>query len=382
MLHIFALSLTILIYIALAVSYFGWGTTTTRLLDLKSQKQYIVTSYIWIGWAFTLFIFQLIHFIFPLKGLIIIPVIIIGFAFAIPNIVTSYRRRFNQSIRLSRSKLLFIVAVGLTLSGWIASRAMLPPNAYDSGLYHLNAVRWINSYPIIPGLGNLHGRLAFNQTFFIYVAALNFYPLFGNGRSIANSFLFLLTIATAFDLLRPVFKKPSILLSSHPFHYTSIIFIFPILAYLAFTSKGITSPSPDLTSSLLQISMFMVFVNGIGHLISGQHEQDHAAMLLIILATTAVTIKLSNLAFSAVIIGFVLAYARKTSRRRIRRVTYFALPAIALCTIWCVRGFVLSGAPLYPSTVGYIPIEWAVPKEKVVEEANWVYSWARQPHTH
>ena len=382
MLHIFALSLTILIYIAIAASHYGWGAITTHLLGLQKQKQCIATSYVWIGWAFTIFIFQLIHFILPLKGFIIIPIFIIGFVFTIPNIVTSYRRWFSQSTRLSRSKLLFIVAVGLTVSAWIASRAMLPPNAYDSGLYHLNAVRWINSYPIIPGLGNLHGRLAFNQTFFLYVAALNFYPLFGNGRSIANSFLFLLTIATAFDLLRPVFKKPSILLGSHPFQYISIIFMFPILAYLAFTSEGIASPSPDLTSSLLQISMFMFFVNGIGYLISGQHEQDHAAMLLVILAATAVTIKLSNLAFSTVIYGFVLTYAWKKSRKRIRRVIYFALPVIVLFTIWCVRGFVLSGAPLYPSTIGYIPIDWAVPREKVIDEANWIYSWARQTHTH
>jgi len=43
-------------------------------------------------------------------------------------------------------------------------------------------------YPYRSGLGNLHGRLAFNQSFFVYVAALNFYPFFGYGRSIANSF--------------------------------------------------------------------------------------------------------------------------------------------------------------------------------------------------
>ena len=66
--------------------------------------------------------------------------------------------------------------------------------------------------------------------------------------------------------------------------------------------------------------------------------------------------------------------------------THIAGRAVALCAavilVWCVRGVVLSGAPLYPSTIGYIPVEWAVPEEDIADVANWIYSWARQPDTH
>ncbi len=128
--------------------------------------------------------------------------------------------------------------------------------------------------------------------------------------------------------------------------------------------------------------MFMILVHGTGNLISGLRKQPHTVVLLTVLAATAVTIKLSNLAFSAVVMGFVLVYVWKTSNQRIRGVVHSVLPAVMVCAIWCLRGFVLSGAPLYPSTIGYIPVEWAVPMEKVIDEANWVYSWARRPGTH
>jgi hypothetical protein len=73
---------------------------------------------------------------------------------------------------------------------------MLAPDNYDSGLYHLQSIRWDNTYPIVPGLGNLHERLAFNQSFFEFVAALNFQPYFGHGSALANSFLYLLGMAS------------------------------------------------------------------------------------------------------------------------------------------------------------------------------------------
>ena len=380
--HMAALSLTLSIYAILAVSYFGWGTAATYLLGLKGQENSSATASIWLGWAFTLLIFQLIHLVSPVIALVVIPVFIIGFAIAIPQLVTSYRHHAKQlSVRkpwISSG----IMALVLTVSGWTASRSMLPPTHYDSGVYHLSAIRWTNSFPIVPGLGNLDGRLAFNQSFFTYVAALNFYPFFGHGRCIANSFLFLLTLATFVGFLHPLFKEPSLLTKLHPFQYAPSLFTLPVLAYLALSSDGLASPSPDLASILLQLVMFVILAYGVGAWIRGQRKQPFAALFLVVLAATAVTIKLTNLAFSAVMMGFVLAYTWQTTNACIRGGARILLPAIILIVVWCLRGFVLSGAPLYPSTIGYIPVDWAVPREQVVKIANWVYSWARKPGAH
>jgi hypothetical protein len=375
--HLSALSLTFIIYAILAIAYFGWGKAITYLLGLNRGENHYLTADIWMGWAFCLLLFQLIHFVLPITAFVVVPVLLIGITFAVLQILKAYRHFTDR-----RSILMLVVwfAIAIVVSAWIASRSMVPPDNYDAGLYYFNKMRWINTFPIVPGLGNLYGRLAFNHSFFTYAAALNLYPFFGHGRSIANSFLLLLTVATFIDFLRPAIKQPSLLIESHPFQYTSIIILFPALAYLAFSSNGLSSPSPDLTSTLLQLTMMILLIQGIGEWQNGRTDQKYRAVYLSILAITAVTVKLSNLAFSATIIGFIVLYTRKSPATQL--VVRTTALSVIMILVWCLQSIVLSGAPLYPSTIGYLPVEWAVPIEEVAEEARWVYSWARYPGPH
>jgi hypothetical protein len=184
--QILALALTFLLYLLLGLSYFGWGQFVGGILKIKKQNNHPEITQIWIGWATTLLIFQIIHFIFPLTVYVVAPIFVVGIIFSYKKVVLNHKCWFQEPV--NKLKITGILIVSFTLAAWIASRSMLSPEFYDSGLYHFNAIRWINSYPIIPGLGNVHGRLAFNQSFFTYVASLNFYPFFNNGRVIANSF--------------------------------------------------------------------------------------------------------------------------------------------------------------------------------------------------
>ena len=377
--YLSALIQTLFIYIIMGIAYFGWGSMMTQVLGLSGdQTKHSAITRIWLGWAVTLLILQFVHIRFALTAYIAAPIFALGIAFSLPSIIHSFRRQLQMRPRWMR--FLGILMITLAVTGWIASRSMLTPINYDSGLYHFNAIRWINSFPIVPGLGNLHGRLAFNQSFFTWVAALNFYPLFNHGFAVANSFLFLLTTATLVAALLPILKQPSLLLESHTFPYVSALFAIPILGYLAFFSNGLSSPSPDLASTLLQITLFVLFAQDIAAWTKGDGLNIDRAIILTILSTTAITIKLSNLAFSAAIIGFYLI--RIWHAHHLRGALRVMLPALVVILIWVGRGYMLSGAPLYPSTIGYLPVEWAVPKAMVAEEAKWVYSWARQPGSH
>lgn len=380
--HLGALSMAFLLYAGLSAAYFGWGVAATRIVWGKNLEQFSVTSSIWIGWAFTLFVFQLVHFVLPVNAYVVLPVFAGGVMLTCAHTGTGRHRRAGAAPKVAPAALLGMILVAALLSGWIASRAMLAPAEYDSGLYHFNSIRWINSFAIVPGLGNLHGRLAFNQSFFTYVAALNFFPFFGHGRSVANSFLFLLTTATFAGLLRPILRKPSLLITSHPFEYLSVLFALPVLGFLALSSNGLASPSPDLTSTLLQIVMFVVFANGVGAWVRTHENQESRVVLLVVLAATAVTIKLSNLAFSGMILALVILFELKSSPSGFRRSARLVGITLAILLVWSLRGFVLSGAPLYPSTAGYVDVEWSVPVEKVTDEARWASSWARQPGAH
>ena len=374
-----ALVQSLIIYLLLAIAFLGWGKAAARVLGLTESLDGSWLLPVWLGFAATLLTLQLLHLVLPLTAQVVVPVFALGVIFAIRPIAMQIQHRSRPFVS---TEFVLVCAILAIVAGWIALRAMLlRPNDYDSGLYHFTAIRWIFSHPIVPGLGNLHGRLAFNSSFFVLVAALNFQPYFGHGPFIANSFLLVLAIATMADLLRPLARRPSLLAGSHPFLFGAPLFALPPLGYIAMSPR-LSSPSPDVTSTIIQIVLFVMLCDGVARWRAGDRHQDYRALLILVLAVTAVTIKLSNLAFSIGIAVFVIAYWTQNRLPRARSAVQIFLPAAVLGLVWTFRGFLLSGAPLYPSTIGYIPMEWAVPRAAIVEMAYWVYSWARSPGEH
>jgi hypothetical protein len=382
--HLVAVTTALAIFLILGLSYYGWGRVLVKILRVKETPSGNHLRPIWLGWALTLVFFEGLHFFLPLQYYVVIPVFLIGIAVSIAFANQELKSPFKLAEPFLPDGLIttvFMVTFICTCI-WVISRAMLPPTNYDSGIYHFNAIRWINSYPILQGLGNLHGRLGFNQSFFVYAAALNFFPLFNQGRSIANGFLLLVLIGDLFLSLRGLLRKPR-LLREHPFYNFPALFILPIVAYIAIAdlTDGLASPTPDMASTLLQFAIFLELARGIAEWQMSQREQDYRALTIIILSATAITIKLSNLIFALVCISMVLAYAWKSSHPALSDIGRLSLPMLVVFTVWGARGYFLSGAPFFPSTIGYIPLAWAVPKFAVINEANVTLGWARATTT-
>jgi hypothetical protein len=374
----------------MGLSCFGWGRAVIQVLDTGDQRRCPGITLIWLGWATTLLLLQAAHFFFPLTAYVVAPIYIIGILFYI-----IMRRRAQNGSKGSvswalvcgclrdRSEFLRFAGAFMVVFAaacWIALQSMGPVMNYDSGLYHFNVIRWINSFPAVPGLGNLHGRLAFNQSFFIWVAGLNFFPFFNYGYAIANGFLFLLTVSTCVLFLLPALKRPVVIINSHPFKYFAVIAAFPLLLSIALFSGDISSPSSDLASIFLQITIFIMFVRYMAEWVEERRQDFPGLITILILSATAITIKPSNLAFAVTVICICMIHAWKFSHTR--SVSRLLFPVALVILVWMFHGYVLSGVPFYPLAVGWIPVDWAVPVEKINDTANWVYSWARQSYTH
>jgi hypothetical protein len=370
------LIITVFGYIILALSYLGIGWFCSRILKISFLSENRFFSFVWIGWAITLLLLQVLNLFFSINAYSSIPILILGLISAIK----FFKIERGAIFSVSRIYLFFLTISVL----WVAIISMRAPTAYDSGLYHFNSVRWLNESPIVLGLGNLHGRLAFNQSFFIYVAYLNLYPLFNHGHNIANSFLLLILLAECL-----LYLSKYIILKIHTANFSTInlatIFFLPIIIYLALDSP-ISSPTPDVASSILQILIFIYFIRAIAidekpSTTTGSISQ---LMFILIISATAITIKLSNLFYVisiCTILIFIMLKPLYVSLRQISLIVIklIALPALIIF-IWSLRGILLSGCPAYPSTIGCINAHWSVPIESVKNEANWVYSWARLPN--
>jgi len=57
---------------------------------------------------------------------------------------------------------------------------------------------------------------------------------------------------------------------------------------------------------------------------------------------------------------------------------------VALCPLfvflWCVKSVILTGYPIFPSSLIVFDFDWTMPQHEVNQTANWIYSWARMPH--
>lgn len=373
------------IFLMLAVSFYGWGKTALRFMDVRIDDPDYPSSplVVWLGWAVTMLLFQILHFFVPLNAAAVLPVFGLGVILFVPTVIATYLRWRGGAYKLAPRKaaaIMGLLLAAVAVAGFVASRAMMPEQNYDSGLYHYNKIRWINEYPVVPGLGNVHKRLAFNNAFFHYAAAVNVHPYFNHGRSIANSFLFLLATAYLLDTLRPIFRRPKALLEAHPFRFVPAVFCLPFMVYQARFSPNLSSPTPDFSTILLQLVLFVELARGIGTWISGERRQHGRAVVIALLAGSAIAVKASNFAFCVVLFSFLLAYAFKTASRK--PLTRAACLLCLMGGVWIITNYVLSGAPLFPSTTGRIEFEWSIPANSVIDLKNWVLSWARWPQRH
>jgi hypothetical protein len=265
---------------------------------------------------------------------------------------------------------------------WIANRAIAPIQNGDTGLYHMQAVKWAASYPIVPGLGNLHERLAFNSTFFLYAAMLGVGPWVQQSHYLANGLLCFVFMAQLFLSLREIIAGN---VKYRSYHIFSILLLGPTFGLML---------KPDLSSLTPNIAIFIisiVIVSRTYFLFVSYDELDKNAgeiyfevFLVITLCTVGITIKLTffPIAFSTLILLFILLLSGyfNLDTKRIQKALILALSInLPLLGLWAVRGVLLSGYIAFPSTLGSLPVTWRVPRPLALSITNWIRSWARAP---
>ena len=347
--------LIILTWIFLATSFYSWGNFLAKLIgiNITNHKKHIAR--IWLGWVFGLFFFAFYHLFLPINAFASILFYFSGSIY----FFIKYRNKLLPFIRsIGRLKLIVIF---LTFFASAIIAIQVPVN-YDSGLYHLNSIRWVNEHHIIKGIGNLHVRLGLNQLFFLYAASLNFHPLLNDcAFHAANSFLYAIFSA-------------SLILSGTTIDLIILILFF----YLPMPYYWIANPTPDMASTLLQITAFCFFIEAI-YLKPDRTDKAHLISLTAILTAILVTVKLSNILFALGLGLITLIYCKKHPFDDIGKKVFvksFIFIGIFVC-LWVIRGYIQTGYPAFPSDIGKIKFDWTVPQRLANYMENCVYCGSR-----
>lgn len=344
-----------------------WGRATFRLIGI-STPQYLDCGTLWLGFTTILALIELLHLFVPIDWRISAAVLFVSL---LPFMLNTNRLEIIGTIsallifaRLNYFKTFMIGLIGLL---WCL-RSMGLSNNFDSGLYHFGSIRWLNEYALVPGLGNIHWRFGLNQSYFGFLSLVNIYPLWNKGYAVGGLFLLYLAGYTLINIGRHLGRAWGWLIGG-------VLFI-----YLGYIAGTLPNPSPDTAVGLVEIAIFLFLFRIINKQNIGSKQPLEDSVVILCLSLALVTIKLSGVVFAATSVCLVVYFQYAAIPQHYR--TYFKLSALLVffSSMHILRGYLLSGLPLFPSTVaGAWGLDWAVSNELVKSEINLIYSWGRQP---
>ena len=194
-------------FIYVFIVTYSWGRLFQRLLRIETAKEsnftsisitsvlglialLTVGSFVSLAWRIN-WEFQVIVFAISLTSIIFIK------PFKEINIFKSETRSNLLVLTVS-----FILAFVVIL--YATSSSVKNP---DTGIYHAQAIRWIESYPAIPGLANIHQRLGYNSSWIMVNAIFSFSFLGKQSFHFMTGYLILITTAYFFDGFKNVLGK-------------------------------------------------------------------------------------------------------------------------------------------------------------------------------
>ena len=242
---------------------------------------------------------------------------------------------------------------------------------YDSGLYHLQAVRWVADGALPLGLANLHERFGVASLWFSVPPALSLPGLRGTGAALASAELTLAFALSVWNAIRRLVRAEA------GFSDLFLAAGFVPISW-AFLDRSLPSPSPDLAVTFLTILALAQASAAF------EGPADFLALRrAAFLGLFAASVKLSAAPTAAALltVAAVTAFTAATAGPRIARpLGALLVPALLLAVPWAARGIVTTGHLLYPLPATRVATaSWAVPRSLVELDRARIENWARNP---
>jgi hypothetical protein len=367
-----ALGLVLAAWLLLASACLGLGLLWYRAWRTPVASVDRLVMAFWVGLALAIGVLQLAHFAVPIgAGAGIALLIVAGISLA----------RERRALRLlvpEGSAARWAAGGCALLVACLAVAGLRPLEHYDTGLYLLGAMSWFGDYALVPGLGNLHGRFAFNNSHLLVASVLDVGPWSNRAHHLMNGGLMAAFVVGGLHAGRGLFAPDDDPRAGRASAAFALVMIVPAVLL---SHRYLVSLSTDFPVTLVAL---VVAWRGF-RLLAGEAEGAARVELrdVTLLSAAGVCIKLSALVFLGGVWLLALLVVARDADRSGRSLAYDVVPALAIAGLmmlpWLVRGVVLSGYPLYPSSLVSWPVDWRVPVSSVDSEAAGVRAWARVP---
>ncbi len=262
--------------------------------------------------------------------------------------------RFFGNDRISSILILGFVGINLMVT-------LGPPLNYDSGLYHIQAIKWINEFPAVPGLANLHGRFGFNPNIFTFFALTSFSEVFNQEIFSINFAVFIVIGVYFINIIKSIFNEEGF---SNNFLLQFAMFVLILLL------PNLASPSPDFLSTVVPLFIFSRIIE-----LSNEKQEIKLKSFIpiLILSIYILTVKLAAIPILLlfVFVGFIYSSELKKQLWLIPVLSFIVFP-------WIARTVISTGWLVFPfPSLDLFAFDWEVPVEHVITEKETVTGFAR-----
>lgn len=232
----------------------------------------------------------------------------------------------------------------------------------DSYLYHAQAIEWIEEYGVVPGLGNLHNRLAYNSSFLCLQALFGMKFIFGQSMHSLNGFICLLMLGYAVNSMKFWRTKK--------FHISDFMRLAVIMYFGEGKNAGwMSSPGTDLFALGLVLYILSKWID----ILEDSERETAPYAVLCVLGLFAATVKLS--AGMIVLLALYPAYDL-ISKKRWRETMFFLLLGIATVGPFLARNVLICGYLVYPyPELDLFSVDWKMPAYTLLHDRNEIKAW-------
>lgn len=250
-----------------------------------------------------------------------------------------------------------VLCFALTLLWTIQS-----PGQYDTGLYHAQAIRWVEDYGVVPGLGNLHMRLAYNSAFMPLQALFSLGWIAGQSLHSLNGFLCLAALVYAFSTVR-LWGENSLRVSD--------LLKCVMVVYVVQKAYDMSSSGTDIEAMLLILYIFIKW----SELLESGREDGVLYGWLCLVSVYAATVKLS--AVCVAVLAFYPLYLF-VKQKNGKAVLAHVAAGLFILAPWLIRNVIISGYLVYPyGDLDLFHPDWKMDKAVLAEDSLDIKMFAR-----
>lgn len=263
----------------------------------------------------------------------------------------------NRKAALLRTVLLFLSLFAMLL--WTTQ----DPGQYDTALYHAQAIRWIEEYGVVPGLGNLHMRFAYNSAFMCLQALFSLEWLVGQSLHTMNGFLCLCALLYAFGTVRIPGKER---------WQTSDLLKCVTVVYVVKSRYSIASPGTDLWAMILILYICIKWCE----LTESKEKETTPWCYVCLVGFYALTVKLSAAAIVVLVLYPLYLLIRE---KKFRSIVGNGILAVLIVIPYLIRNVIISGYLIYPyAGIDLFSVDWKMNPGVLLEDSLDIKIWGRE----